>query len=148
MKISNQEIEDCVKSQKSLHLYPKMQEAFINVLGKLSEEDYKIATSNLIVMAMHINASGQVIHFTPSKTKFTVIQLNLPKTMSSVAMEAVIAHELGHVMQQRNWEESDCNSLEEDADKWAKKWGYTLTPEIFAELKRFRTLDNAVSQEF
>ena len=135
--IEHKEIVKFVQSQKSLHLYPIMQQAFINILSKLSDKEYKIVTNNLIIMAMHINASGQVMHFPPSKTKFIVIQLNLPKTMSIQAIEAVISHELGHVIQQRNWQESDGDNLEEDADKWAEKWGYTLTPEIFKELKYF-----------
>jgi hypothetical protein len=117
------EVKQYVESQKSLHLYKKAQEAFVDVLSRLSEEEFHIATDNLIIMAMHEGATGQVMHFPDQKGNFIVMQLSLPKGIPYGALKSVIAHELGHVMQGRNWRESDGNELEDDANRWADKWG-------------------------
>jgi hypothetical protein len=45
-------------------------------------------------------------------------------------MRHLVAHELGHAMQGRNWRKSDKNSLELDADEWAKKWGFPFTDNL------------------
>ena len=42
----------------------------------------------------------------------------------------VIAHELGHVMQGRNWQKSDGSRLEVDASEFAEKIGYPKTDKI------------------
>lgn len=142
-----QEITKFVESQKSLHLYPKIRRALTNVLSKLSDEEYKIATKNLIIMAMHLNAGGQVMHFPASKEKFVIIQLNIPNSLSVPAIEETIAHELGHVMQQRNWEDADGDSLEIDADNRRDRWGFFLTPEITAEFELFRDINDLANRE-
>ena len=95
-------------------------------LKNFSEEEFDRATKNLVLMVLHEGAIGQVMHFPPKKEKFAVMQLTIPKTMPIEVMRYVIAHEFGHVMQGRNWREADGGSLEEDADKWAKKWGFPL----------------------
>lgn len=112
-----------VKSQQSLHLYKKVQKAFVDVLKNLSDEEFNKATKNLILMVLHEGALGQVMHF-PAASKFCIMQLTIPKSMPIASMRYVIAHELGHVMQGRNWKKSDGSKLEDDADTWAKKWGY------------------------
>jgi len=106
-------------------LYKKVQKAFVDVLRKISEDEFNIATKNLILMVLHEGASGQVMHFPPMSKKFQIMQLTIPKSMPIRTMRYVIAHELGHVMQGRNWEKSDCSKLEIDADSWAKKWGFS-----------------------
>lgn len=42
----------------------------------------------------------------------------------------VVAHELGYVMQQRNWLESDGMNLEDDATKFTEEIGYPRTETI------------------
>ena len=128
--IEHNKIVKFVQSQKSLHLYKKAQQAFVDVLSNLSDDEYNIVTDNLIIMAIHDGVTGQVMHFPPSSSKFTVMQLTIKKDMPISVLRRVVAHELGHVMQGRNWQESDGFSLEEDADKWAEKWGFPFTPEV------------------
>ncbi|HLD54748.1 MAG TPA: hypothetical protein VJB35_00665 [Candidatus Nanoarchaeia archaeon] len=113
-----------VKSQQSLHLYPKVQKAFIEVIKKFSEEEFNIATKNLILMVLHEGALGQVMHFSPRDKKFQIMQLTIPKSIPIKKLKYVIAHEFGHVMQNRNWKKSDNLKLEVNADSWAKKWGF------------------------
>ena len=130
MEILNQDIIDYVKSQESLRLYEKARQAFIDVLSTLSEEEYRVATDNLIIVALHDGVTGQVMHFPPSNKKFAVMQLTIKKDVPITVLKGVIAHELGHVMQGRNWQETDGLNLERDADAWAEKWGFPITPEI------------------
>jgi hypothetical protein len=128
--IEHNKIVKFVQSQKSLHLYKKAQQAFVDVLSNLSDDEYNIVTDNLIIMAIHDGVTGQVMHFPPNASKFTVMQLTIKKDMPISVLRRVVAHELGHVMQGRNWQESDGFSLEENADKWAEKWGFPFTPEV------------------
>lgn len=72
-----------------------MQEAFVSVLSALSAADYLTVTDNLIIMAMHEGATGQVMHFTPAK-KMAIMQFSIPKSIPINALKSVIAHELGH----------------------------------------------------
>ena len=120
------EVVEFVNLQKSLHLYEKAKKAFIKVLSSMPKDDFEVVTKNLIIMAMHEGSTGQVMHFMPQKEGFAVLQLSIPKDIPEGALEEVIAHELGHVMQRKNWEERDGNSLEDDADKWAKRWGFCI----------------------
>jgi len=60
--------------------------------------------------------------------------------MPDTVLKWVIAHELGHVVQKRNWEESDGDNLEIDADKKAEEWGYVKTSEIKEYFSKRRTL--------
>ena len=50
----------------------------------------------------------------------------------------VIAHELGHVAQGRNWKKSDGKNLEIYADKTAEKWGFMKTKPIAKWIKDYR----------
>lgn len=118
-----------VKSQKSLHLYKNIQKAFIVVLCNLSDEEFKKVTNNLIVMAIH-KFGGQVMHFSSKPRKFKVMQLNIPNDTPDNILNWIIAHELGHVMQDRNSKKSDGIKLEIDATERAKKWGFPETPDI------------------
>lgn len=81
-------------------------------------------------MAFHQGMVGQVMHFDPRNSKFAVMQLYIPKNMPSDVMRWVVAHELGHVMQKRNWIESDGMNLEDNATKFAEKIGYPKTESI------------------
>lgn len=128
--MTKSEVTKFVKSQKSLHLYKEIQNAFVEVLGKLSEDEYHKATTNLIVMAFQEGVSGQVMHFSPMTKKFTVMQLTIPNKIPDNCMGWIIAHELGHVMQGRNWKNTDGSKLEDNANEWAQKWGFPLSPSV------------------
>ncbi len=123
--VSEYKAKKFVKSQRSLHLYKKTQKAFIDVLKNFSDEEFNLATKNLILMVLHEGALGQVMHF-PSSDKFCIMQLTIPKSMPIQVMRYVIAHEFGHVMQGKNWKKSNGYELEKEADSWAKKWDYPL----------------------
>ena len=49
-------------------------------------------------------------------------------------MRFTIAHELGHVMQGRNWEPADGTApgrpFEKEPDAWAARWGFPRTEEV------------------
>jgi len=128
--MEHNKIVNFVQSQKSLHLYKKAQQAFVDVLSNLSDDEYNIVTDNLIIMAIHDGVTGQVMHFPPNASKFTVMQLTIKKGMPISVLRRVVAHELGHVMQGRNWQESDGFDLERDAIAWSNKWGFPITPAI------------------
>jgi Zn-dependent peptidase ImmA (M78 family) len=120
-------IAEFVDSQKSLHLYQNIKDALADVLSNLSDEQFENVRNNLIVMAFHNGMNGQVMHFDARDNKFAVMQLYVPKNMPQAVLKWVIAHELGHVMQNRNWEDSDGMNLEDDATLFAKKIGYPKT---------------------
>jgi hypothetical protein len=128
--MNKSEVIKFVESQKSLHLYKNIQDAFIDVLCRLSEDEFDLVKSRLIVMAFHNGVSGQVMHFPAKKNDFAVMQLYIPTYMPEGVLRHVIAHEIGHVMQKRNWTESDENKLEDDANEFAKKLGYPRSNEI------------------
>jgi len=118
------EISKFVKSQKSIWLYRKVQKAFEDVLSSMSDEDYREATEGLYLMVLHESALGQLMHFPRSKGKFKILQLSIATKAPDYILRYVIAHELGHGMQKRNWKKSDKGRLEASADAWAKKWGF------------------------
>jgi len=124
------EIIDFVESQKSLHLYQNVKDAFVEVLSNMSDNEFQNVVNDLIVMAFHDGVKGQVMHFPPKINKFAVMQLYVPKKMPEDVLRHVIAHELGHVMQGRNYIESDGNKLEEDANEFAKKHGFPRSKSI------------------
>jgi hypothetical protein len=129
------EIIKYVESQRSLHLYEDIQEAFIDVLGNLSDEQFQQVTENLIIMALHTGKdgqimNGQVMHFNPRKSNFAVMQLYVARNLPDDVLKWVIAHELGHVMQGRNWEEPDGEELEDNASEFAERIGYPKTQNI------------------
>lgn len=128
--MNKSEIIKYVGSQRSLHLYEGIQEAFIDVLGSLSDEQFQQVKENLIIMAVHAGVKGQVMHFNPRKNKFAVMQLSISRDMPDDVLRWVVAHELGHVMQGRNWEDSDGGGLENNANEFAKKIGYPETQNI------------------
>lgn len=126
----NTEIIDYIESQKSLHLYKELQNALIEVLSRLPQQQFEKIRTSLIIMAFHQGKVGQVMHFDSRKSKFAVMQLYIPKNMPHNVMKWVVAHELGHVMQDRNWQESDGIKLEDDATAFAEKIGYPKTAAI------------------
>lgn len=130
MNMNKEEIIQFVESQKSLHLYKNIQEALIEVLSKHTREQLEKIRNDLIIMAFHDGISGQVMHFPARNNKFVVMQLYVPNNMPGDVLRWVIAHELGHVMQGRNWMESDGNNLEVDATEFADKTGYPKTDKI------------------
>lgn len=127
---SEKEVNDFVKSQKSIQFYKKVQKALKDVLLVMPDEDYRKVTKNLILMVLHEGALGQVMHFSPIKSKFKILQLTFPKKIPIDVLRFVIAHELDHVKQGRNWREEDGMKLEEDADQTAEKWGFPKTKKI------------------
>ena len=48
-----------IKSQQSLHLYKKVQGAFVDVLRNFSEDEFNMTTKNIILMVIHFNKGGQ-----------------------------------------------------------------------------------------
>ncbi|MCK5630723.1 MAG: hypothetical protein KAI26_08940 [Nanoarchaeota archaeon] len=132
---SKKEINEFIKSQKSIQFYKKVQKALKDVLSEMSDEDYREVTKNLILMVLHEGALGQVMHFPPMKSKFKILQLTFPKKIPIDVLRYVVAHELGHVNQGRNWEENDGISLETDADKTAERWGFTRNKNIAKWMK-------------
>lgn len=129
------EVIKFVESQKSLHLYKNIQDALIDVLGRLPNVQFKTVKEYLIVMAFHDGINGQVMHFDARKNKFAVMQLYVPQNIPRDVLRWVIAHELGHVMQGRNWKESDGMNLENDATEYAAKLGYPKTEKVANWLK-------------
>ena len=124
------EIIQYVESQKSLHLYKHIREACVDVFSKLTRAEFQKVSENLIIMAFHDGIHGQVMHFPSRPHDFAVMQLYIPNDMPEDALRWVIAHELGHVMQGRNWRESDGSSLEADASGFAEKIGFPKTAKI------------------
>ncbi len=77
------------------------------------------------------------MHFPNPKGTFKVLQLTFPKEIPLNTLRFVLAHELGHVMQGRNWRKNDGKKLEADADKLASKWGFPKTKEIGKWMKEY-----------
>ena len=123
-------IDKFINSQKSIHLYPKVQKSLKKVLEKLSDEEYKKVTHNLILMVLHEGALGQVMHFPQKNGKFKILQLSVARKIPITVLNYIVAHELGHVLQDRNWEKSDGQKLEKDADESAERWGFPRTKKI------------------
>jgi Zn-dependent peptidase ImmA (M78 family) len=134
---TKKEVEKFVKSQKSIQFYKKVQIALKEVLLAMPDEDYRKATRNLILMVLHEDASAQVMHF-PAMSKFKVLQITFPKNVPLSDLRNTIAHELGHVLQGRNWKKSDGDKLEKDADAYAEKIGFpdTKINKIYREKRR------------
>ncbi len=124
------EVIGFVESQKSLHLYQNVKDAFVEVLSKLPDNEFQKVKNDLIIMAFHEGVKGQVMHFPSRISKFAVMQLYVPKEMPEDVLRHVIAHELGHFMQGRNYVESDGTKLEDDANEFAKKLGYPRSHNI------------------
>ena len=135
---SREKAEQFVASQQSLHLYENARTAFIDVLSVLPEVDFDTITKNLILMVIHEGAIAQVMHFEPTNEQYKVLQLTIPHDISPEALRWVIVHELGHVMQGRNWREGDEEKLEVDATERAHAWGFKKTKEIDAYLSEYR----------
>jgi len=128
--VNKAEVVSYIESQKSLHLYKELQNAFIDVLSKLPKEQFERMRKYLIIMAFHEGTIGQVMHFEARNDNFAVMQLYIPKDIPNDVLRWVIAHELGHVMQGRNWQMHDGDKLEDDATAFAKKIGYLKTKSI------------------
>lgn len=104
--------------------YKKTKRALRDVLLALPDKDYAYVTKNLILSVLHEKPYGQLMHMKPIKGKFKIMQLTVPKDIPIEILRWVIAHELGHAMQGRNWRKGDGNKLEIDADERAKRWGF------------------------
>jgi len=136
---TKEKVELYVANQQSLHLYKDTRNAFVDVLSVLPDDDFDTITKNLILMVLHEGAVAQVMHFEPTSDQFQVLQLTIPHDISPAAMRWVIAHELGHVMQGRNWKEGDGENLETDASDWASRWGFEKTKDVDEYLKDYRS---------
>lgn len=110
-------IKKFIKPQKSIHLYPKVQKVFTEIFCNTPDEDYQKATKNLHLIVLHEDAFGQVMHFPKSKEKFKILQLPITKNAPLSVLRYILAHELGHTMQKRNWLKKDKNKFEIDADE-------------------------------
>ncbi len=124
------EIDSFIKSQRSLQSYDRTREALKSVLVALPDSVYRHITRNLVIVALHEGVLGQAMHFPDLKGDFKVMQLTLPKDFPTSVLCFVIAHELGHVMQGRNWEEGDGKEFETEADTYALSWGFPRTSAI------------------
>lgn len=125
-----EQVDLFIESQKSLQLYDKTREALRQVLLALPDSDFTQITKNLIIVALHEGVIGQTMHFPNPGSSFKVVQLTLLQDVPDAVLRFVIAHELGHVMQGRNWQESDGKEFEDEADMYAQKWGFSRTSEI------------------
>ena len=134
---TKREIDKFIKSQQSLQFYKKTQKAFKDVLLALPHEDYRTVTNNLIVVALHEGVLGQMMHFKNLGGKFKIVQLTIPPNIPVSALRFVIAHELGHAMQGRNWKKEDGRELEVSADKYAEKWGFKRTKNVDEYIKKY-----------
>ncbi len=121
------DIDKYLKSQQSLQLYEDLKIALKCVLLKLPNKDYEFIIKNLTIMALHEGALAQVMHF---DKKVKVLQITIPKNAPLSVLKFVIAHEFGHVIQNRNWKEKDGNKLEIKADQYARKIGFRKTEGI------------------
>jgi hypothetical protein len=133
------EAQAFINTQKSLQFYTQARESFVRVLSHIPEHDFLFVKKNLIIMALHEGAVAQVMHFPQTTEKFRVLQITIPTNIPDDALDWVIAHELGHVMQDRNWQEEDGDTLETDASRRAKEWGFEKTPPIDEWLAAYRT---------
>ena len=127
-----------VATQRSLYLYEGTRHAFIDVLATLPEDDFARITRNLILMVLHEGAVAQVMHFPPCGEAYRVLQLTIPHDANAEVLRWVIAHELGHVMQGRNWQEGDGDTLEHDASEQAFWWGFPKTAAVEEYLRAYR----------
>ncbi len=135
---SQKEIEGFISSQKSLQFYKKAQDALKEVLSSLNEQEYEKATKNLVIAALHEGSLGQAMHFPGVNGKFTILQLILPGEIPVNVLRYVIAHELGHALQGRNWKKGDGMKLERDADEKARQWGFPKTAEVKKWISNYR----------
>jgi hypothetical protein len=133
-----QQAEEFIQSQKSLQFYQNARDSFVRVLSAMPEEDFRFVTTNLILVVLHEGAVAQVMHFPKTEEKFRVLQLTIPTNVPENVLDWVIAHELGHVMQGRNWQEGDGDALETDASRRAAGWGFVKTAEMSAWLENYR----------
>lgn len=88
-------------------------------------------------MVLHEGAIAQAMHFLRT-TKFKILQLTISNKVPSSVLKYVIAHELGHIMQERNWNKKDGMKLEIDAEEYSKKIGFSRTNFIDKWIKRYR----------
>jgi hypothetical protein len=131
---SEKEVERFIRSQRTFTAqgpeYKRTKKALRDVLLALPDKDYEIVTKNLVLSVLHEKSLGQVMHLKTSKGKFMIMQLTVPRDMPIGVLRWVIAHELGHAMQGRNWRKSDGYNLEIDATQRAKMWGFSETKSI------------------
>ena len=135
-KPTKEEIRDFINSQQSLQFYKRTQKAFEDVFSAMPKEDFDSLTKNLIIVALHEGVLGQMMHFPDPKGKFKVMQLTIQNGMPIDVLRFVIAHELGHATQGRNWKKSDGSKLETDADEKAAGWGFKRTKKIDKFIKK------------
>jgi len=114
--------------QISLQFYPMTKLAFLNVLQKIPAEQALLLIDGLELMVLHEGAIAQVMHF-DNRIK-AVLQLHIPSKISQDCLEYIIAHELAHVAQRRNWRNQDGEQLEVNADATAEIWGFPRKQEF------------------
>ncbi|PID99417.1 hypothetical protein CSA80_01500 [Candidatus Saccharibacteria bacterium] len=125
--MKSNKIQSFIESQKSLQYYERLREAIADVLSSVSDNEFERITRNVLIVALHDGASAQVMHVPPQKEQLAVVQITLHSDATDSHLRYVVAHEFGHVLQGRNWEESDGDSLEEDAHAWAVSHGFEDT---------------------
>ncbi|MDP1718949.1 MAG: hypothetical protein Q8L24_00805 [bacterium] len=130
MKVTKKEVNKFVKFQQSLQFYDKTKAALKEVLLVLPKNEYRIITDNLLIVALHEGVIGQVMHFPKARNGCKIMQLNIPFGIPMSVLKFVIAHELGHVFQGRNWKKNDRDLLEANADASATRWGFPRTKPI------------------
>ena len=137
---SSKEVSAFVKSQRSVWIYPKFQRAMKDVLLVMPDSDYRRATKNTVFMVLHEIALAQAMHVPPRRSKFCIVQVSIARRAPIEVLRYVIAHELGHVLQGRNWKKGDGKKLEIDADRRAEQWGFPRTKRISAWMKKHRKM--------
>lgn len=114
-----EKVQHFVDSQQTLQFYDEAKAALKEVLMAMREDEYETVTDKLVLVALHEGAIGQVVHIPPRSQGFAVLQLTIPNDIPYAVLRWSIAHELGHVLQGRNWRQADDERLENDATERA-----------------------------
>lgn len=140
--VTKKEVDKFIKSQRTFTAngpeYKKTKEVLKDVLLSMTKQEFKKATKNLVLTVLHEGPFGQLMHMKPVRGEYKIMQLTVPKDMPITVLRYIIAHELGHAIQGRNWRKGDENRLEKDADRWAEKWGFPKTKTIESYMERYR----------
>lgn len=131
--VTKKQVEKFVKSQESIHLYKKMQDALTDVLLAMPDKDYKKVTKNLYILSLQEGIIGQGMIFNNPKGKFKIISIVYVPKMPKDILRFIIAHELGHIHQERHkLKKGEYKyALEIYANKKATEWGFPPSKKIW-----------------
>jgi hypothetical protein len=136
--IDSKKVKQFVDQQQTLQFYEDTKHALSEVLKAMNNEEFAVITNKLCLVVLHEGPIGQVIHFNARKEGFAVLQLTIPDDIPYEVLRWSIAHELGHVLQNKNWQENYGDRLEDDATARATKWGFVFTDKVKSYLDQHR----------